>query len=150
MQYKKADFLKDVVISIRGVQVDEPDNESVELVTDGCYWFNDGRARISYSESEVTGMPGTETTFNVSPGEIILSRRGTLTSDMVFREGYKDTFLYDTPYGSAMLGLDTHRISCSLDEHGGDLEIDYVINIDHSVVGRNRFKINVRECTEGE
>ena len=114
-------------------------------MTDGCYWFNDGRARISYSESEVTGMPGTETTFNVSPGEIILSRRGTLTSDMVFREGYKDTFLYDTPYGSTTMGLDTHAIRSTLSERGGDLEIDYVVDFDHAVVGRNRFKINVKE-----
>ena len=33
----------------------------------------------------------------------------------------------------------------TLDEHGGDLEIDYVVDFDHAAVGRNTFRINVRE-----
>ena len=70
---------------------------------------------------------------------------GTLTSRMVFREGKKSTFLYDTPYGSTTMGLDTHKIRSTLGERGGDLEIDYIVDFDHAVVGRNRFKINVRE-----
>lgn len=143
--------MKDVIISITGSQYSTPeDGDAIELVTDGKYCYKNGSGRLTYQESELTGMAGTETSFIFSPEEVVLSRRGTLTSQMIFRAGVKNTFLYDTPYGSAMLGLDTHRISCRLDEHGGDLEIDYVINIDHSVVGRNRFKINVRECTEGE
>ena len=48
-------------------------------------------------ESELTGMEGTKTSFIFSPEEVVLSREGTLTSRMVFREGKKSTFLYDTP-----------------------------------------------------
>lgn len=142
--------MKDVIISITGSQYAEQDSdEAVELVTDGQYCFKNGRGKLIYKESALTGMEGTVTSFLISPGEVILSREGTLTSRMVFREGTKNTFLYDTPYGSTTMGLDTHRISSSLGEGGGELEIDYIVDFDHTVVGRNRFKINVRERAGG-
>lgn len=138
--------MKDVIISIKGAQyASQDDTDTVELVTDGKYCFKDGHGKLTYTESELTGMAGTVTSFLISPGEVVLSREGTLTSRMVFREGTKNTFLYDTPYGSTTMGLDTHKIKSSLGEKGGDLEIDYVVDFDHAIVGRNRFKINVRE-----
>ena len=138
--------MKDVIISITGIQYAAHDtDEAVELVTDGKYCFKDGHGKLTYDESELTGMEGTPTSFLISPGEVILSREGTLPSQMVFREGTKNTFLYDTPYGSTTMGLDTHSIRSTLGERGGELEIDYIVDFDHAVVGRNRFKINVKE-----
>ena len=142
--------MKNVIISIKGAQyASQDDTDTVELVTDGKYCFKDGHGKLTYTESELTGMAGTVTSFLISPGEVVLSREGTLTSRMVFREGTKNTFLYDTPFGSTTMGLDTHKIKSSLGEKGGDLEIDYVVDFDHAVVGRNKFKINVREQARG-
>ncbi len=139
--------MKDVIISITGVQnFAEGTDDSVELVTDGKYCYKNGSGELSYQESELTGMKGTKTSFLFSPEEVVLSREGTLTSKMVFREGMKNTFLYDTPFGSATMGLDTHRILSSLGPRGGDMEIDYIVDLDHAVVGRNKFKINVSEA----
>ena len=138
--------MKDVIISITGVQnYPQGTDDSVELVTEGKYSFRDGRGELSYMESELTGMQGTRTSFTFTPTEVVLSREGTLTSKMFFREGTKNTFLYDTPFGSATMGLDTHRIHSTLGPKGGDMEIDYVVDFDHAVVGRNKFRINVRE-----
>ena len=138
--------MKDVIISIYGVQIyPQGTDDSVELVTEGKYSFRDGRGELSYMESELTGMQGTRTSFTFTPTEVVLSREGTLTSKMIFREGTKNTFLYDTPFGSATMGLDTHRIHSTLGPKGGDMEIDYVVDFDHAVVGRNKFRINVRE-----
>ena len=138
--------MKDVIISITGVQnYPQGTDDSVELVTEGKYSFRDGRGELSYMASELTGMQGTRTSFTFTPTEVVLSREGTLTSKMIFREGTKNTFLYDTPFGSATMGLDTHRIHSTLGPKGGDMEIDYVVDFDHAVVGRNKFRINVRE-----
>lgn len=138
--------MKNVIISITGTQnfTQEP-GDTVELVTDGKYTFADGRGELTYMESALTGMEGTKTSFLFTPTEVVLSREGTLTSRMVFREGQKNTFLYDTPYGAATMGLDTHRIISSLGPFGGDMEIDYVVDFDHAMVGRNSFRINVKE-----
>lgn len=138
--------MKDVIISISGSQsFAQESGDTVELVTEGKYSYRDGRGELSYMESELTGMKGTKTSFVFTPEEVILSREGTLTSRMVFREGRKNTFLYDTPYGSATMGLDTHKISSSMGPRGGDVEIDYIVDFDHAMVGRNKFCINVKE-----
>ena len=138
--------MKDVIISITGSQYEASGPEdAIELVTDGQYCYKNGSGTLTYMESELTGMEGTKTSFIFSPEEVVLSREGTLTSRMVFREGKKRTFLYDTPYGSTTMGLDTHSIRSTLGERGGELEIDYIVDFDHAVVGRNRFKINVKE-----
>ena len=132
---KDVNHLKDVIISITGVQnFPQGSDDTVELVTEGKYCYRDGKGELSYMESELTGMQGTRTSFTFTPTEVVLSREGTLTSKMVFREGTKNTFLYDTPFGSATMG-----------PRGGDMEIDYVVDFDHAVVGRNKFRINVRE-----
>ena len=140
------DSMKDVIISIKGTQsLPQGESDAVELVTEGKYSFRDGHGELSYMESELTGMKGTRTSFIFTPEQVVLSREGTLTSKMVFREGTKNTFLYDTPFGSATMGLDTHKIHSTMGPRGGDMEIDYVVDFDHAVVGRNKFRINVRE-----
>lgn len=143
---KDVNHLKDVIISITGVQnFPQGSDDTVELVTEGKYCYRDGKGELSYMESELTGMQGTRTSFTFTPTEVVLSREGTLTSKMVFREGTKNTFLYDTPFGYATMGLDTHKIHSTMGPRGGDMEIDYVVDFDHAVVGRNKFRINVRE-----
>ena len=140
--------MKNVIISITGAQnlsqIKQPE-DVIELITEGEYKFEGDGGELSYMESELTGMEGTKTSLIFSPTEIVLSREGTLTSRMVFKEGIKNTFLYDTPYGSATMGLDTRKIRTNFGPRGGDMEIDYVIDFDNLQVGRNKFRVTVRE-----
>ena len=143
--------MKDVIISITGTQnFSVGDDDSIELVTDGKYCFSDDETTLTYMESELTGLDGTKTSFTVSPMCIVMSREGTLNSSMVFEEGRKHYFLYETPYGSATMGVNTNRIMTKLGEHGGKMEIDYVVDFDYSVVGRNKFVIDIREQNSAE
>jgi len=137
--------MKDVIISVTGVQqgVDGPD--SMELVTAGKYGVSADEIRLTWEESELTGMEGTRTSLTVQPGSVVLSREGTLNTSMEFEEGKKHYFLYETPFGAATMGLDTHRIRNRLGTHGGDIDIEYVVDMDQNIVGRNRFYIQVRE-----
>jgi len=137
---------KDVIISITGTQAGPVgEKDTVELVTNGKYLYDDGRGSVTYMESDLTGLDGTKTTFTVGKRGIIMLREGTLNSRMVFEEGKKHRFLYDTPYGAATMGVNTSRAKSVLGENGGDLEIDYVIDLDHSIIGRNSFRISIRE-----
>lgn len=142
--------MKNVIISIIGSQRERggPD-DSVELVTDGKFLFENGQGSFSYMESELTGLEGTKTTFVFGPTGVCLNREGTVNSQMFFEEGRKHNFLYDTPFGSATMGVDTKRIKLGMNEHGGNLEIDYLVDYQQSVIGQNYFKINVREQKEG-
>lgn len=138
--------MRDVIISIKGIQHDpNGEKDSVEIVTPGKYGFENGKSRFFYEETELTGMDGTRTIFDITPVGVVMRHEGAMNSEMVFEQGRKNFFLCSTPYGSATMGVKTHRITTSMDEHGGSLELDYNIDFNHTLMGRNKFMINVRE-----
>ena len=133
------------VITITGVQgISRADSDTVELVTDGIYCRTEEGYQIRYLESEITGLMGTATTVDINPNEIVVERKGVLNSKMVFRTGEKSSFLYDTQFGGATLGVDTRKIDAVFDDNGGELSIDYVVNMEHAVVSRNKLNMSVR------
>lgn len=139
-------MMKDVVISMHSVQnSDSDDKELLDFSTDGSYFLDGDTACFSYLESEVTGLEGTRTSVFVRPNEVIIDRDGLVRGRMVFRERENNRFLYDTPYGSATLGIKTLSIRHSFDANGGELELDYVLNMEHAVVSQNKFLIKVEE-----
>lgn len=137
---------KDVYITIQSIHgYDMNDTETMDFVTDGEYSFDGEKGSLSYYESEVTGLPGTKTTLILEPEGITVDREGMVTSRMQFKEGLKEAILYSTPYGTAKLGIDTRKITRSLDGHGGKIEIDYVVNMEHLVAMRNKFIMDITE-----
>ena len=80
---------KSVIISIRGIQsLNDDPPEVVELVTEGRLMdCGDAGYTLSYQESEITGLEGTLTTFQVEPDCITLMRMGEFNSQMVFQPG---------------------------------------------------------------
>ena len=75
----------------------------------------------------------------------MVDRDGSLTSRMVFKEGEQTSFLYNTPFGNATMGVDTRKINHCFDDRGGTAEIEYVVNVEHAVFTRNRFTIQVKK-----
>ena len=141
--------MKKVRISIKGLPVfATSDDEAFELMTDGEYMQEDGISTFSYIESSLTGHDGQLTTFDVEPDRVILRRGDGMSGDMIFSENQKHHFLYDTPFGSVMLGIDTHSITKSMGDDGGNLEIRYDIEVDNVSVSQNLFKINIRSCPQ--
>ena len=137
---------KEVLITIHSIQnIDGRDCDGPELITQGTYEFAPDGIRLSYMESELTGLDGTRTDLHVKPEEIVLSRRGSVNAQMVFRRGEQQRFRYQTNFGSLSLGVNTQKLTSTLDEHGGDVEIEYDLNFNQSYLSRNRFIINVRE-----
>lgn len=140
-------MMKDVWISISNLQSDgrEKDGNNMVFDTAGYYFFDDGVGVLSYQESELTGLEGTRTSVMVMPDQVVVDRDGMLTGRMVFREGHRDSYPYSTPYGQILLGIDTRKIRHNFNENGGDVEIDYVTDLGHAYVMKNKFRISVKE-----
>lgn len=134
-----------VLLSIRGEQYfDGVDPDATELMTEGTLELVPGGMAFSYEESALTGMEGTTTKFEIKGPRVILTRSGAVNSQMVFEEGRQHTSLYETPFGELSVDIQTSRLRHNLTDRGGLLEIRYSIAVEHSVTGRNCFKIRVR------
>ena len=81
----------------------------------------------------------------IDGSRVTLLREGNTNSQMVFEEGRRHLSMYETPYGALSIGVNTRRMRSTVDEAGGDLEIDYAIEIDNLVAGQNLFRMNVKK-----
>jgi len=138
---------KEVIISIHGVQTD-PDgsDEVVDFLTKGSLGGSlEQGYYLTYKESELTGLEGTTTTFQIEPGQVTMLREGNLNSSMVFREGERHVSLYDAGFGGFMLGVNTHRVRADIGHEGGEMELRYAIEVENTVIGENAFHIQVRD-----
>ena len=134
-----------VTLFIRGEQYfDDVDPDATELVTEGTLELMEEGLRLTYQETSLTGMEGTTTTFEITGPQVTLRRAGTVNSQMVFEEGRQDTSLYETPYGELSVDIQTSALRHNLSDRGGLLEIRYSIAVEHTVTGRNSFKIRVK------
>ena len=135
-----------VILTIRGRQnFDDLEPDGTELVTGGLMTVTPEGYVLSYEESELTGMKGTVTTFEIKDGRVYLTRSGTVNSRMVFKEGKQHTSLYETPFGELSVDIRTSRLRQTLTERGGLLEVRYSIAVEHTVTGQNSFLVRVRE-----
>ena len=134
-----------VLLSIRGEQYfDGIDPDATELMTEGSMVLTGDGMVLTYEESQLTGMEGTTTRFQIKGPQVILTRSGTVNSQMVFEEGRQHTSLYETPFGELSVDIQTSVLKHNLTERGGLMEIKYSIAVEHTVTGRNCFKIRVR------
>ena len=134
-----------VLLKVRGEQYfDNVDPDATELMTEGTMVLTEDGMILSYEETELTGMEGTTTSFEVNGPRVTLTRAGKVNSQMVFEEGKQHTSLYETPFGELTIDIQTSKLLHNLTERGGLMEIKYSIAVEHTVTGRNCFKIQVR------
>jgi len=141
---------KNVMISIRGQQYmpELDDMGDIELVTAGRLVLENGNYIISYPESELTGLEGATTMLLVQPGQVTMMRTGEFSTHMVFEQGCKHLSLYETAEGALTVGVSAHRVRAAMTETGGDIEMEYALEIDNVIAGENRINIQVRESPE--
>ena len=135
-----------VLLTIRSEQhYEDMEPDSIELMTEGTLTLTgEGGMVLSYQESELTGLEGTTTAFEIRGAQVILTRTGSVNSQMVFEEGRQHPSLYETPFGELAVDIQTSRLRHSLTERGGLMDLRYSISVDHTVTGRNAFRIRVR------
>lgn len=119
--------------------------ETIELTTEGCLRREGERLMLSYEESELTGLSGTTTEFEICPDHVILRRTGTAHSVMEFRLGQTARSLYDAGAGTLLLTITTTKIVNHLDETGGNLQVAYAIEIEELGMGEIEYDLVVTE-----
>ncbi len=135
---------QDVIISIMVKQdFEDQEDENLELLTRGTMERRENGYEISYQESEMTGLEGTTTTFFIEEKKVTLTRRGAVKSVMKFEKGIRHSSIYDTAYGAMDVEVHTTAFAQSIDEAGGEITLDYNIEISKTIVGNNFFQIKV-------
>lgn len=136
---------KKVMITIKGTQKAEHEPPQVmEFVTAGKLQRYGRKLRVSYEESDLIGMQGVTTTFEVDGDRVNLERSGKLRSRMEFIEGKKTESLYSMPFGAMLLGVTARRVDANLTEDGGTIYLEYGVELEQNFLGLNTYDIDVK------
>ena len=126
-------------------QSDGEQKESTELLSRAVYEKTNSGYKLTYDESEATGFKGSTTTIELFDGKkVVMSRTGSVISNLIVELGKKHHCVYGTPYGDLMVGVNANYIHSELDDNGGKLDFKYVIDVNSSYVGDFDISIEVK------
>ncbi len=133
------------LITLTGRQNVDGENDQYELTTLGSYRKKDDKYYISYEGSELTGYAGTTTTLKIKDGCVSMIRFGNSSTQMIFEKEKKYVGYYDTPYGSLSVGVTTNSISVDIDDEGGEIDLDYLVELNNNLPIHNGLHLKIRK-----
>ncbi len=133
------------IISLKTLQCIEGNEkpDEIELKTKGRFAEKNGKFYVIYEESEMTGFEDTTTTIKVSEDGVSMTRNGKYSSKMIFRQGERRLCSYSTPYGVIPVGVNPISLESNLNENGGNVEIDYILDMDNQDYIKNSLRLTV-------
>ncbi len=137
---------KNVFLNISGTQVDSGASSNVELFTDGHIIPWGLGWKLSYQETDISGMEGSITVIHALRDKVSMHRKGEFGARMEFRQGFPFVGSYQTPYGELRLRLYPSVVRCDLDTEGhGEIELKYQLEIGEENIGVNHLQIKVMQ-----
>ncbi|MBO4419990.1 MAG: DUF1934 domain-containing protein [Oscillospiraceae bacterium] len=135
----------DFLLDVKGVQKyrdQEPD--VIELTTEASLTGEEGVLFLQYAESDLTGLKGTDTIFELHRNKVVLRRIGAVSSEMVFASGEVHQSLYNTEEGALLITVHTTAVEDEMTLNGGSLHVSYDITIEGLGMGHIDYWLRVR------
>ncbi len=133
------------LITLTGHQQIDDERDKFELTTLGKFVKKEDKYYISYEGSELTGYEGSTTTLKIKDGCVSMIRFGNAATQMVFEKEKKYEGFYQTPYGSLSVSVITNSIHLALSEDGGEIDLDYSVELNHNQPVHNGLHLKIRK-----
>ena len=147
--------MKDITLRITGrsIQPDQNEDEVLQFTTQGTLQQRGSVTRISYPESELSGMEGCTTNIILSANKMKMTRTGFNMENptvLEFQIGKRYEGLYETPYGPVGVEVLTNSISGFEPNENGSkkLTVDYNVSLHGLMESRNLLDIEILSESE--
>lgn len=134
---------KDVLVSVKGTQVIDGERDSIEVITSGTWYEKNGKQYIMYEETYEEMQATTKNIVKISPELVEVTKKGAITSKMVYEQGKQHMSNYMTPMGLIVLGITTKDIFVEASEDSLHLEIQYAMEMNGQFVCESVLEMNV-------
>lgn len=141
---------KDVLVSISGLQMTEnnmehKDDEPIEVLSPGTYFFKDGVHYIFFEEVEEGLSEITKTQIRLRGTDTLeVTKKGICNTHMIFEKNKNNRCYYKTPYGQLHLGINTGEIAVSETEDNIDIRAEYTLDVNYEPLADCTIRINVK------
>lgn len=131
------------IISVSSKQsIDE--EELIEVVTPGNFYKKENYYYAVYEETELSGMRGTTTTLKIGKDKFSLIRMGSTSAKMDFDKKTKNVSMYNTPYGTLELKIETKDLDIDINDNGGSVMVNYNMSLSGQTPYNTMLKINIK------
>lgn len=141
---------KEVLVSISGLQMavntmESIDDEPIEIVSAGNYYFKDGKHYI-FIEEVAEGIPGvTKTQIRINGKKSLeVMKKGVTNMHMIFEKNKNNRCYYKTPLGQLNLGILTSRIVIDETEDNINIRAEYSMDVNYEPLADCVIRINVK------
>ncbi len=142
---------KDVLISIKGLHFDVSNNsDNVEVIQAGQYYKRGGMHYLVYDEPMEGSDQVIRNLLKFNETSLSVIKKGPFAATMLFEEASKNMTNYSTPFGSVIVGLDTHNVSLSDDNDELKLNVNYSLDINYEFMADCNISIEARPVDDME
>lgn len=127
---------------------EEEENQQTEILCDGRLRLTPDTYSLSYEETELTGMEGSDTQVSFlrsQPGLVSMLRSGAVNTALVFEEGRRHICSYQTPLMPFEVCVHTRTVDNRL-TNDGVLRLDYFVEIRGAEAEHCRIELKVWEA----
>lgn len=133
---------KEVLVTIVGLHDSETDNDRVDTVCEGTYGKIGETHVITYEETDEDGMVY-KTTMRLREDSLEVTKKGTITSKLLYELGKETVTEYVTPYGALSLEFNTTSIEVKLEDERLLAHVEYAMGICGAHHADSRIDIKV-------
>lgn len=140
---------KEVLVTIQGLQFDaeaqnDEELDKIESIYPGEYYLRNGSHYILYEELMEEERTPIKNVIKLRDKEFILTKKGSINTQMVFTEGKKNMTSYVTPFGNIMIALDTEKMEVEETAEELKIQIDYGLEANYQHVADCHITVTVR------
>ncbi len=141
---------KEVYISIKGMQF-EPgvEEEEIESIQFGEYYQKGNTRFLLFEEMTEGSREVTKNILRMQENALYVTKKGLMNVQMSFEEHKKSSSSYQTPFGTLLMGIDTHNISWEETQDRIVMRVEYALDVNYEHLADCKIIIEVRPKGSG-
>lgn len=135
---------KDVLVTVRGLQMTPDGDDTIEVTTTGKYYEKDGKRYLFYDEIGDDTNLIVKNSIQITEEHVSVSKKGLINAQMNFEKENKLVSVYETPYGQMKMGIYTTGICLDEQDDFLELKLEYLLEINNQHVSDSEILLQIR------
>ncbi len=135
---------KEVLLSIKGIQLENNPEENIEIITIGEYSFEEDKHYVHYDEVMEDEKDVIKSTLKFNDSCVELIKKGPMNVHMIFEKEKKNVTYYNTPYGDLLVGIQAKSIDIEEKEELINVGINYTLEINSQHISNCNIFMDIK------
>ena len=135
---------KDVLITVRGLQMTPDGDDTIEVTTTVKFYEKDGKKYLFYDEIGDDTNLVVKNSIQISDDHVEVRKKGMVNAQMNFEKESKLVSIYETPYGQMEMGVYTTGICLDEKDDFLQLKLEYLLEINNQHISNSEILVQIR------